>query len=117
MSINKYDLYAVMLAILLASISFCAKAGAFVNVGHAKWERPTNGIWWQDQYPHSFDLNANYFRFGGEYKSMRLSYFQLGSYQTEALATPEESKYFSGECNASTCQAPDLYKTSGNVRS
>ena len=64
MSINKYDLYAVVLAALLASVSFCAKAGVFVDFGYSTFQKPPNGIWWQDQYPNTFSLESSSIRLG-----------------------------------------------------
>ena len=102
-------------AVLFAGLTFCAKASPFVEVGSAHFQKPQNGIWWQDQYPSRFDLDSAYIRFGyGE--RLRLSYFSLGHYRTEAVATGEEDRYFSGLCNASTCAPPDYYTTRGSVR-
>lgn len=96
-------------------ISSTVNASPFVEIGGSHYKKPANGIWWQDQYRHAFDLDGKYFRIGYGDK-WRVSYFSLGKYSTEALATPEEIKYFNGECNVETCRSPDLYKTNGSLQ-
>lgn len=89
----------------------------FVEVGQSNFQKQPDGIWWQGQYPSVFDLDSTYFRIGVESASgWRVSYVNLGAYRTQALATVEEDRYFSGACDVKTCKAPDKYQTDGAVQ-
>lgn len=114
--LTKFDYLGIALFLILGSCVFQAKAGPFVEVGSSHFQKPPNGIWWQDQYPHKFDLDGEYFRIGYESGNWRASYFSLGKYTTAALATVEEDKYFAGECNSRTCKSPDYYQTDGSLQ-
>lgn len=111
---NLKPFIAVLLSLAIHA-PYKAEASPFVEVGTAHYQKPSNGTWWQDQYPHLFDLDSGYIRFGyGE--RLRLSFFDLGHYETGALATGEEEKYFSGACNVHTCAPGDYYRTRGGVK-
>ncbi len=126
---HKYVIAVLCLAIVLlaAMLYFCktAHAGGFGEVGSSHFATPPNGTWWQDQYPHEFRTDSNYFRIGYEGEpqkvlvgsvAWRVSWFDLGNYSTRALATSDEVKYFQGACNFRTCAPPDYYETRGSVR-
>ncbi len=115
MYLTKSDYLGIALFLLLGSCVFEAKASMFIEVGSSHFQKPPNGIWWQDQYPSVFDLDGKYIRVGmGD--TYRISYYNLGRYKTEAIATGDEAKYFSGQCNSLSCAAPDLYVTRGSVQ-
>ena len=106
---------AVALGLLAIYASYKAEAGPFIEVGESHYQKMPNGIWWQDQYPSVFDLEGKYLRIGIGDK-LRLSYFDLGHYETKALASGDESRYFAGLCNIKTCAPGDFYRTNGRVR-
>lgn len=112
---NRIDLITITVALILLGMACCAQAGVFVDLGRSNFQKPTNGIWWQDQYPHDFDLRSSYKRIGYEYNTYRISLFSLGNYKTEALATGDEVGYFAGTCDISTCAPADRYTTTGSV--
>ena len=119
-NINQYlKPLAIALGLLAIYASYKAEAGTFVEVGSSHFRKPPNGVWWQDQYPSVFDLDGKYVRIGYGDESagpLRLSYFNLGKYETEALGTEEEIRYFNGDCNASTCLPPEMYQTKGSLQ-
>lgn len=92
-----------------------ATTGLFVEVGQSNFQKQPDGVWWQAKYPSVFDLDGTYFRLGAESATgWRVSYVNLGKYRTQALATVEEDRYFSGDCDEKTCKSPDSYTTDGS---
>ena len=119
MHLTKTDVLGISLFLVLGSCVFQAKASTFIEVGSSHFQKPPVGIWWQDQYPSVFDLDGKYVRIGYGDESigpLRLSYFNMGRYQSEGWGTEEETRYFNGECNASTCLPPEMYQTKGSLQ-
>ncbi|HJS81333.1 MAG TPA: hypothetical protein VJ742_00695 [Nitrososphaera sp.] len=107
------NLKLVVAALLLASVSAYSKADMFVEVGSSEFNKPIDSLWWQSAYPSEFDLKGQYIRFGGG-ESVRVWGYDLGRYNSEALATADEHLFFQGKC-PSLCKKPDLYSTTGRI--
>ena len=120
------DLFVVMCLILMGWLSLVifnpAEASVFADVGQSTYQKPVNGIYWQDGHPYSEDSKGLYVRIGYDYAptswfSVAGSAFSLGKYELDAQATPLDPQYNPNTPNYCNGPCPPLNRwlTRGSV--
>lgn len=118
------DKYLAIGLLLFTSTTMANDIHSFYGFGISRYDTPANKYWWQNSFESDKDMRPQNITLGLEkslntFISVRASYFDLGKYQIEALATPDEDKLTgvsSAPCGAYKCKDPDLYVTQGSIR-
>ena len=97
MSINKYDLYAVIFAVLFASISFCAKADGYMKFTAGKTHYTHSGVW-EDSGYEAKSLSSPMFGIGigksTDLYNIEATILYLGRFELDALwGNPDDPEH------------------------
>lgn len=118
-----------IIAIFAALLMFPAQALDFeIGAGQTQWSKPPNSQYWQQEFPHTFDLLSPAYYIGvtdaSSHKPVwfngwsnglryRFGWLDLGNVRGEAWATSEDANYSGtgGGCyDMSRCRPEDLNK-------
>lgn len=126
-----------IIGIVTALLMFPAQAWDFeIGAGQTQWNKPPNSQYWQQEFPHTFDLLSPAYYIGVTDASShkpawfnawsnglryRFGWLDLGNVRGEAWATSEDANYSGtgGGCyDMSRCRPEDLNKwdTHGRTR-
>jgi OmpA family protein len=77
--------------------------------------------WYQDEFAHSEQANANSFGVGIGYRvkpwlAFELDYRNLGAYHADSMSTPSDAAYFGGCVTTNTCPATAMIHAIGTVQ-
>lgn len=88
--------WAVAIIVLFTVIFFSQQCRAeyFIDMGQSQYQKPANGLWWQDGYSHQDNFKSLYIRGGKifptfKYFSVSGSAYSLGRYKQEADAVQD----------------------------
>lgn len=108
--------------ILLFLLSFSAHAmDVDVAIGSTKFQSSPNGIWWQQGFDNTRDLQSVSYSIGvSDYAwpsiRWRVAYSRLGHVQTSGIGTTDEDYNGTDGCIANPCVQQALYTTDSSVR-
>ena len=91
------------------------------SVGSTQFQKPDNGIWWQNPFENTFDLQSPSYSIGVSgyvYPSVRgrVAYTRLGNVTGYAIATPQDAQYNGVDGCVGPCPVMSAFRTEGSVR-
>ena len=109
------------IAIILAALSIQAHAVDLeLSLGHTQFGKSGNGIWYQNGFDHTLDLESDSWSIGAtgyatDWMRWRAQWTQLGNMSTYAKGVPDANYDVHGGCHE-PCDNIDTFKTEGTLR-
>lgn len=105
---------------LILFFLLCASAHAVdldLGIGQAQYQKPGNGIWYQEPFPNQFNLTPTTYSIGltgymTDSLRWRAGYLNMGSVTSSALAVADDANYNGHGCNKPCLPLSHWYGTS-----
>tara|TARA_R110000868_G_scaffold211993_2_gene462023 strand:+ start:5809 stop:6459 length:651 start_codon:yes stop_codon:yes gene_type:complete len=110
------------IAIILAALSIQAHAVDLeLSLGHTQFGKTENGIWYQNGFDHTLDLDSNSWSIGvtgyaTDWMRWRAQWTQLGTMATWAKGVNDANYNGGGASCYDPCENHKTYKTEGSLR-